>query len=120
MRAVKSRDTVPEILVRRMLHAAGYRFRLNVGSLPGCPDLVFPSRQKVIFVNGCFWHGHKCLRGARIPKKNRDYWTKKIARNRERDSQNLRELRTLGWKALTVWECQVKAIKLGRLRKFLE
>jgi DNA mismatch endonuclease (patch repair protein) len=120
MRAIRSRDTTPEMLVRRMLHAAGYRFRLSVKSLPGCPDLVFPSRRKIIFVNGCFWHGHSCPRGARVPKKNRGYWVGKVARNRERDNQNLRKLRALGWRTLTVWECRVKSITLDRLRKFLD
>jgi len=103
-----------------MLHAEGYRYRLHVGSLPGCPDLVFPSRKKVIFVNGCFWHGHACSRGSRVPKANRQYWQKKIARNRERDSHNLEKLQALGWRALTLWECEIKLIDFAALKGFLD
>jgi DNA mismatch endonuclease (patch repair protein) len=84
MRAVRSEDTKPEMLIRRMLHGLGYRYRLHDKTLPGKPDVVFTARRKVVFIHGCFWHGHDCARGARIPKSNTDYWTKKIARNRER------------------------------------
>jgi DNA mismatch endonuclease (patch repair protein) len=121
MRAVKAKDTAPEWLVRRMLHAAGYRYRLHAKDLPGKPDLVFPARRKVIFVHGCWWHGHNCARGARSPKTNVDYWTEKVARNAARDSGHLAALRTAGWKVLTVWECELKADKLKRrLIRFLE
>ena len=105
MRAVKSRDTKPEKLVRRIVHAMGYRYRLYRSDLPGKPDLVFPSRRKVIFVNGCFWHGHNCKRGARAPKTNTVYWNSKIARNMARDSRNEIQLKKLGWDTLIVWEC---------------
>ena len=85
MRAVRGKDTRPELRVRRLLHRLGYRYRLHVAGLPGKPDLVFPARARVIFVHGCFWHGHDCLRGARPPRANAAYWTAKIARNVERD-----------------------------------
>jgi DNA mismatch endonuclease (patch repair protein) len=109
MRAVKSRDTKPEMIVRRAAHALGYRFRLHRKDLPGSPDLVFPSRKKAIFVHGCFWHGHDCARGARMPKANADYWTAKIGRNVARDARVKGELASLGWETLTIWECELKA-----------
>jgi DNA mismatch endonuclease, patch repair protein len=121
MRAVKSRDTGPELAVRRLLHAMGYRFRLHRSDLPGKPDIVLPGRQKVIFVHGCFWHGHSCARGAREPLNNASYWRAKIERNRTRDSACLLQLRAIGWKTLVIWECQLKGearIKT-RLRRFL-
>ncbi len=122
MRAVKSADTGPELTVRRLAHRLGFRFRLHRKDLPGKPDLVFPGRGKAIFVHGCFWHGHDCARGAREPKHNRDYWTGKIARNRQRDNTSLRELKKLGWKVLVIWECEIKRLdRLERkLEKFLE
>src|SRR5205814_5907334 len=89
MRAVKGRDTAPEMTVRRIVHGMGYRYRLHRKDLPGKPDLVFPRDHKVIFVHGCFWHGHDCQRGARAPKMNADYWSTKIARNRNRDVQTI-------------------------------
>src|SRR6185295_15123269 len=114
MRAVKSTDTAPEMIVRRLAHAMGYRFRLHRNDLPGKPDLVFPGRHKVIFVHGCFWHGHDCQRGARMPVRNRDYWTRKIARNRARDKNTPLSLQTLGWKSLVIWECETKAAALEK------
>jgi len=120
MQAVKSCNTIPEIRVRRLVHAEGYRYRLHVRLLPGCPDLVFPSRRKVIFVNGCFWHGHTCARGSRVPKANRQYWERKIARNKERDLASLNELEALGWQVLTIWECEMRVIDIAALKRFLE
>ena len=122
MRAVKSRDTGPEMLTRRIIHAMGYRYRLHRKDLPGKPDLVFPSRKKAIFVHGCFWHGHTCARGARMPKSNRAYWKSKISRNRERDKESEEALREDGWRVLTVWECQMKETAALRecLHTFLE
>ncbi len=108
MRAVKGRDTAPELIVRRLAHRMGYRFRLHRQDLPGKPDLVFPRLRKVLFVHGCFWHGHDCARGARVPVQNRDYWTLKIARNKERDARARRALKALGWRSLALWECQLK------------
>lgn len=121
MRAVKSRDTKPEMMVRRMVHAMGYRYRLHRKDLPGKPDLVFPSRRKVIFVHGCFWHGHDCKRGARTPKTNRDYWQAKIQRNMVRDAQRRSELSQSGWAVLTIWECEIKESEIlsDNIRLFL-
>ncbi len=110
MRAVKGRDTKPEMLLRKKLHALGYRYRLNVKELPGKPDLVFPKFKTVIFVHGCFWHGHDCKRGSRQPKQNADYWLQKIARNKARDQKNKASLEKLGWRVITVWECELKEL----------
>ena len=107
MRAVKARDTTPEMKVRRLLHRMGYRYRLHRRHLPGRPDIVFASRRKVIFVHGCFWHGHSCKRGNRLPKTNGEYWKMKIARNVERHANQLDELASEGWDALTLWECDL-------------
>lgn len=107
MQAVKSKDTSIEMRVRRSLHAEGYRYRLHKRELPGCPDLVFSSRRKVIFIHGCFWHGHPCARGKRVPQSNTDYWTAKVSRNKARDATALKELRELGWVASVVWECEL-------------
>ncbi len=121
MRAVKGRDTKPEMIVRRVLHRSGYRYRLHRSDLPGKPDIVFGSRRTVIFVHGCFWHGHGCKRGNRIPATNVDYWKSKIARNVERYSTQLDELARNGWTALTLWECELKdeGALANRLRVFL-
>ena len=121
MRAVKGADTTPELAVRSLAHSMGYRFRLHRKDLPGKPDLTFPRLRKVIFVNGCFWHGHDCARGARVPVRNRDYWTQKVARNMERDRSAQSALQRLGWKSLVVWECEIKdQNRLQRtLRRFL-
>ncbi|MDI4655566.1 very short patch repair endonuclease [Xanthobacter autotrophicus] len=106
MKAVRRKDTAPEMIVRRLLHAAGYRYRLHVKKLPGSPDIVFPGRKKAIFVHGCFWHGHDCRAGRR-PQSRQDYWVPKIARNRERDAASVDALSRSGWTSLTVWECRV-------------
>jgi DNA mismatch endonuclease (patch repair protein) len=108
MRAVKSRDSQAELSVRRMLHHAGFRYRLHVASLPGKPDLVFPSRRKAIFIHGCFWHLHKNCRAARRPSSNVEYWELKLKRNVERDKKNRKKLKALGWNTLVVWECELK------------
>ncbi len=108
MSRVKSKDTAPEMVVRRLVHSLGYRYRLHGAALPGKPDLVFAGRRKVIFVHGCYWHGHDCKRGARIPATRQDYWLKKIGRNRERDAVNVSSLEQLGWDVLVVWECEMK------------
>ena len=121
MRTVKAKDTGPEMVVRRMLHKLGNRYRLRRTDLPGKPDLVFPSRKAVIFVHGCFWHGHDCKRGARTPKTNTKYWTDKIHRNVARDVQAIKELEALGWRVLVVWECGLGDLKLlkSRMLRFL-
>jgi len=108
MRRVKAKGTSPELKVRRMLWNLGLRYRLHRKDLPGAPDIVLPGRRLVVFVHGCFWHGHDCARGARVPKQNRDYWTAKIGRNRARDERNEAELRARGWTPLVVWECELK------------
>jgi DNA mismatch endonuclease, patch repair protein len=108
MRLVRSAHTGPEITVRRMLHRMGYRYRLHRSELPGTPDLVFSSRRKVIFVNGCFWHQHSCTRGSRVPASRRSYWLRKLRRNRARDAVNLKRLKAMGWFPIVVWECQLK------------
>jgi DNA mismatch endonuclease, patch repair protein len=108
MAAIRSKNTKPELVVRSLVHRLGFRFRLYAKDLPGRPDLVFRSRKKVIFVNGCFWHQHssaKCLDG-RIPKSNRSYWKPKLLKNAERDKRNLTALKSLKWKVLIVWECE--------------
>lgn len=107
MRSVHSKNTGPELMVRRMLHGIGYRYRLHRKSLPGSPDLVFPSRRKVIFVHGCFWHGHDCRYG-QLPKSRLGYWKAKIEQNRRRDARNRSELKKMGWKSIVVWQCQLK------------
>lgn len=108
MRRVHSTDTTPELIVRKLTHALGFRYRLHKKDLPGKPDLVFSGKKKVIFVHGCFWHGHECKRGNRVPKENREYWTKKIKNNIDRDSRHINELGRLGWSVLTIWECETK------------
>ena len=109
MAAIKSRDTGPEMVVRRMLHGLGYRYRLHRRDLPGLPDVVFPSRRAVIFVHGCFWHQHDASEcSARAPKSNLNYWLPKLQRNVERDAKNLVALSTAGWRVLVVWECEVR------------
>lgn len=111
MRAVHSTNTSPEMAVRRLLHANRYRYRLHRKDLPGKPDIVFPSRKKAIFVHGCFWHGHTCKRGARVPKANQEYWLRKIQRNVERDKDHLERLKELGWSVLIIWECEIKDLE---------
>lgn len=112
MSRIRGKNTKPELLVRRLLHAKGYRYRLHGragnSSLPGNPDLVFASRRKVIFVNGCFWHFHDCRVGLHAPKANAAFWEDKRTRTRERDARQRRELEASGWQVLTVWECQLK------------
>lgn len=108
MRAVRSTDTKPEIAVRKLIHSLGYRYRLHRKDLPGTPDIVFPGRHSVIFVNGCFWHGHECARGSRVPKSNADYWIQKIDKNKNRDQRNSKKLKADNWKVLVIWECEVR------------
>jgi DNA mismatch endonuclease (patch repair protein) len=122
MARVKSKGMKPEMKVRRLLHGLGYRYRLHRSDLPGRPDLVFPSRQKVIFVNGCFWHYHTGCERVRIPSTNQDYWVAKLERNRDRDKRNLLLLEEIGWSALTTWECELRDMETatGRLVEFLE
>lgn len=111
MRAVKGADTKPEIALRKALFRLGLRYRLHVKALPGKPDLVFPRRRAVLFVHGCFWHGHDCARGRRVPKSNRAYWTAKIARNRARDAATGERLAAAGWRVFVAWECEMKDVE---------
>jgi len=122
MSRIRSKDTAPELLVRRLTHKMGFRYRLHVKHLPGKPDLVFAGRSAVIFVHGCFWHSHGACREGRTPSSNQHYWLPKLERNVRRDRANLRELKRLGWRVLVLWECQLKdTAKLERrIRKFLE
>lgn len=109
MSKVKSKNTKPEMKVRSLAHKAGYRYRLHSSSLPGKPDMVFPSRKLAIFIHGCFWHGHNCKHGKRQPSSNTEYWSNKIRGNVERDKRVQNELVELGWKPLIIWECQIEA-----------
>lgn len=121
MSRVGGKNTKPELAVRSMIHRMGFRFRLHRRDLPGRPDVVLPRQQKVVFVHGCFWHGHKqCPRAAR-PTSNQDFWEKKLDANSRRDAKNLRKLRRLGWQTLVVWECETRNPDrlLGRLQRFL-
>ena len=122
MRRVKGTDTTPELIVRRLVHRMGFRYRLHRKDLPGSPDLAFPGRKKAIFVHGCFWHGHSGCKRARIPQTNREYWERKISRNSERDKESARLLKKMGWKTLVIWECRTRDLEaLGkRLARFLE
>lgn len=108
MRRVKGRDTTPELAVRKALTKLGARYRLHRKDLPGNPDIVMPGRRLAIFVHGCFWHGHDCARGTRVPKANRDYWLAKVGRNKARDVRTRGELAALGWRVETIWECEMK------------
>ena len=108
MSRIRSKDTKPELVVRRHLHALGFRFRLHTAKLPGHPDIVLTKWHTVIFINGCFWHGHPLCRYATVPKTNPDFWTEKIRCNKERDASNIESLERLGWHAIVVWECELK------------
>lgn len=121
MAKIRSKDTKPELLLRRSLHELGYRYRLHDPRLPGRPDMVFASRRKVIFVHGCFWHGHECPVGLRLPKSNTEFWEQKRLANQARDARQLGQLAELGWEALVVWECQLISAQpnINEVRKFL-
>ncbi|TKJ40451.1 very short patch repair endonuclease [candidate division LCP-89 bacterium B3_LCP] len=118
MSRVKKRDTKQEIVVRSVLHRLGYRFRLHDKNLPGTPDIVLKKHKKIIFVHGCFWHGHKNCRLSSIPKTNSEFWKDKIVRNRKRDKKVKSDLELMGWSVLIVWQCQI--IDTGSLRSSLE
>jgi DNA mismatch endonuclease (patch repair protein) len=112
MSRIRGENTGPEVLVRRGLHARGFRYRLHAKALPGRPDISFPARKSIIFVHGCFWHGHNCP-ASKAPETNKDFWSQKIGRNRERDERVEAQLRDAGWRILKVWECALR----GRARK---
>lgn len=122
MRQIRSKNTSPELAVRRIVHAMGYRYRLHRKDLPGKPDLTFPSRKKVVFLHGCFWHHHEGCREGRLPQTRAEYWGPKLTRNCERDAVSVSKLKALGWDVLTLWECEVEkdhAAVSKRLRRFL-
>jgi DNA mismatch endonuclease (patch repair protein) len=109
MSLIRSKNTKPERAVRSLVHRMGFRYRLNARGLPGNPDLVFPSRRKIIFVHGCFWHLHRSCPNCRPPKSKRRYWGPKLQGNVRRDAANRRQLRRAGWRSLVVWECQIES-----------
>src|SRR5579864_1928020 len=121
MRRITSKNTRPEVAVRSLLHRMGFRFRLHRRDLPGCPDLVFPAKRKLIFVHGCFWHQHSTCIAGRMPKSQKSYWHPKLRANVERDRTNLRRLRRMGWNVKVIWECEVLLSKqfADRLKRFL-
>lgn len=121
MRRVKGRNTTPEMKVRKALTRLGVRYRIHRKDLPGNPDIVMPARRLAIFVHGCFWHGHDCARGSRVPKQNRDYWVAKVGRNVARDVKSREALAALGWRVETIWECELKDAEAleARLRGLL-
>lgn len=120
MSRIRGKDTAPELIVRSVLHRLGFRFRLHRRDLPGSPDLVFLSLKKAIFVHGCFWHSHDCIRGRMRPKSNVDFWSAKLDRNARRDIANIAELEALGWRSETVWECELAdGLWLDRVLRFL-
>jgi DNA mismatch endonuclease, patch repair protein len=124
MSLVRAKDTKPEMRVRKLIHSMGYRYRLHVQNLLGRPDIVFPSRRKVIFVHGCFWHQHNCAMGDRMPKSRVEFWREKLEGNKKRDTDIKRRLRAGGWSILVVWECQTVPSKLdqlsSRINRFIE
>lgn len=111
MRKIRSKGTEPELIVRRLVYAMGYRYRLHYGKLPGKPDMVFPGKRKVIFVHGCFWHQHEKCKSGRMPKSRLAYWVPKLEKNKNRDTSNQEKLREMGWDILVVWECELKDIE---------
>ena len=121
MSRVRNKDTRPELFVRRLIHKAGFRYRLHVSKLPGRPDLVFPGRKKVVFVHGCFWHSHSGCQNARVPKSRADFWMSKLESNKERDERNMHALMDEGWDVLVIWECELRDPELlNRIKDFLE
>lgn len=121
MSLVKGKNTRPEMIVRRLLHGAGFRYRLHDAKLPGKPDLVFSRKRKIIFVHGCFWHRHEGCALARIPKSNQEFWLTKLEGNKARDESNQRKLSEAGWSTLVIWECELRNLEAleRRLRLFL-
>ena len=115
MAKVKQKNTAPEIIVRKFLFSKGFRYRINVKSLSGTPDIVLSKYKTVIFVDGCFWHGHTC-RAGHLPSSNLDYWVTKIEKNIERDNRKINELEKLGWNVVVIWQCEIKALKNREIR----
>lgn len=122
MSKIKGKDTSPEMAVRRLVYTLGYRYRLHRKELPGKPDIVFKGRRKVIFVHGCFWHGHPGCHRATIPKTNSDFWKGKIVQNKQRDREAIKKLEGMGYRCLIIWECEIKDVErlIDNITKFLE
>lgn len=122
MARIRGKDTKPEMVVRRLVHGLGYRYRLHQKGLPGSPDLVFPSRRKVIFVHGCYWHRHSNCRLAYTPSTRREFWQRKFKQNMDRDRRAMNKLEAMGWNVLTIWECETRkpASLPEKLTEFLE
>jgi DNA mismatch endonuclease (patch repair protein) len=122
MQRIRSKDTQPELRVRRLIHSLGYRYRLHARELPGRPDLVFRTRRKAIFVHGCYWHVHSCALGRVVPATNAEFWRAKRQGNVDRDVRNLAVLRDAGWEALVIWQCEISDVDAltHRIREFLE
>jgi len=121
MSKVSGKDTTPEILVRRYLFSKGFRYRKNVTDLPGKPDIVLPKYKTIVFIHGCFWHGHEGCEAAKLPATNIEYWTKKVSSNINRDFKNVQALQILGWNVIAVWECELKtAYRKKRLDVLLQ
>ncbi len=112
MSAIRSKDTTPEMIVRKLVHGMGYRYRLHRKDLPGKPDLVFPRMKKIVFVNGCYWHMHNCKYGKVVPKTNAKFWRDKRTSTVTRDKKNIQQLKKLGWDVLVVWECQTNVLPI--------
>lgn len=121
MQRIRSKDTQPELRVRRLVHSLGFRYRLHAGELPGRPDLVFRPRRKVIFVHGCYWHVHTCRLGSVSPATNAEFWRNKRQGNVDRDARNLAALADAGWQTLVIWQCEIADERslTRRIRKFL-
>ena len=120
MSRIRSRDTVPEMIVRRLLFSMGYRYRVNSKDLPGKPDIVFTRKRKVIFVHGCFWHRHADCRYATMPNTNTNFWHAKFNRTKERDKENYESLKLMGWEYIVIWECKIKKGNTGYLKNRLQ
>ena len=121
MRRIRKKDSKPELIVRRLVHGMGFRYRLHGAKLPGTPDIVLPRHRKAILVHGCFWHRHDCPDGTKLPRSKPDYWGPKLERNRWRDAVNIGRLREMGWEVLVVWECEMRDEQdlVRRLTQFL-
>lgn len=117
MASISSQETKPEISARSFLFKQGFRFRKNVKSLPGKPDIVLPKYKSVIFVNGCFWHGHKKCKASALPETRKDFWTNKIKANIDRDKRTIKALKNTGWKVIIIWQCEIKTI-IRREKRF--
>lgn len=120
MSNISGKNTKPEITIRKIAHSLGYRFRLHKKDLPGKPDIVFPKYKKVIFVNGCFWHGHKNCNRSKLPTSNKKFWKEKIERNKKKDKDNYRDLKKLEWDYLIIWQCGIKVGNRSKLEKKIQ